>query len=319
MRIVTLEEHFQIPELIKKFNINPAHNFTRMMAPAIKERLDDIGDKRVAEMDLGEVTVQVLSAAAPGAEFVDGDFGVQFAKEYNDAVYTATQRHPNRLAGFAHLPVRAPEAAADELERCVTDLKFRGGLVDGTCEGLFLDHPKFAPILARAEKLDVPIYIHPAPPPEAVRKAYYDGLPGNTGMALSAFGYGWHIETAIHVMRLAVSGTLLKFPNLKIIIGHMGETIPFMLERSNNVVSAQGIPLKQLLQKHLWITTSGFFTIPPFLNALQTFGADRILYSVDYPFSQMTTGLQFLKTLPVSSADLQKIASGNADRLLKLQ
>lgn len=317
MRIVTLEEHFLVPELIQKSGIASGHEGS--IKPSIKEALADLDEQRLRAMDEGEVSLQVLSAASPGADLLDGSSGIEFARATNDALATAAKRHPKRYAGFAHLPMRTPGAAADEIERCVSELGFVGAMVNGTTEGLFLDDERFAPVLSRAEKLDVPVYIHPALPPEPVRKAYYDRLPGNRGLLLSMAGYGWHIEIAVHLMRMVLAGTFERFPRLKIIIGHMGETIPFMLERSEQVFRSQGnIPVKETIQKHVWLTTSGFFSLPPFLNAFQTFGADRIMYSVDYPFSPNTVGLKFLNSLPVSEEDRRKIAHANADRLLRL-
>ncbi len=318
MRIVTLEEHFIFPDLLEKMHHNAG--FERHLAPQIRKALSEIGANRLAAMEAGNVTIQVLSAAGPGADSLEPEAGVTFARAMNNALHEAVSREPNRFAGFAHLPTRSPEVAADELERCVLDLGFRGALISGTTQGLFLDDPQFSPMLARAEKLDVPLYLHPALPPEPVRKAYYENLPPPYGLMLSMAGFGWHIEVGIHILRLVLSGTLDRHPKLKLIIGHMGETLPFMLERSEQVFMGQQRPIsvKEKILKHVWITTSGFFTTPPFLNALQTFGADRILYSVDYPFAKTETGHQFLQTLPVSPQDLLKIAHQNADALLRL-
>ena len=318
MRIVTLEEHFIVPNLLQKSGLNAPHG--AMMKPEIREGLQDLGEIRVRAMDEGHVTVQVLSAAAPGADLLKGQAGINFARETNEALSRAVRAHTGRFAGFAHLPMQEPEAAADELKRAVSELGFHGALINGMTNGLFLDHASFAPILHMAEELDVPLYLHPALPPEPVRKAYYDDLPDHLGLMLSMAGFGWHIEVAIHVLRLVLSGTFKRHPRLKIIIGHMGETLPFMLERAEQVFQGQKNPVavKEAILKHVWITTSGFFTTPPFLNALQTFGADRILYSVDYPFASPLVGWNFLKTLPVSPHDLKKIAHENADRLLRL-
>jgi predicted TIM-barrel fold metal-dependent hydrolase len=318
MRIVTLEEHFVVPSLLQKLGV--AGGFANAMDPRIRSALADLGEKRIGAMDNAEITVQVLSAAAPGADLLDGQAGIEFAAGTNDVLAEAVKQHPSRYAGFAHLPMRSPEGAADELERAVSRLGFRGALINGTTQGLFLDDERFAPILARAEKLDVPIYIHPALPPESVRKAYYDGLPGNRGFLLSMAGFGWHVEVGVHVLRMVLAGTFERHPRLKVVIGHMGETIPFMLDRAEQVFQGQAKPVavKETSLKHVWLTTSGFFTLPPFLNALLTFGADRILFSVDYPFSEPREGRDFLKALPLTEADREKIAHGNADQLLRL-
>ena len=318
MRVVTLEEHFNVPSLLARLNLDKNH--LSGIDPDIRESLGEIGERRLKSMDESEISIQVLSAAAPGADSLDGAAGVEFARETNQTLHTAVQKHPGRFAGFAHLPMRDPLAAATELERAVVQLGFRGALINGTTQGLFLDDPKYAPLLSKAEELDVPLYLHPALPPESVRQAYYDNLPHNFGLMLSMAGFGWHIEVGIHVLRLVLSGTFQRHPKLKIIIGHMGETLPFMLERANDVFNKQKIPIsvKETILKHVWITTSGFFTLPPFLNALQVFGADRILFSVDYPFAPNKCGYEFLKNLPVSPDDLRKIAHQNADSLLRL-
>jgi predicted TIM-barrel fold metal-dependent hydrolase len=318
MRVVTLEEHFVVPSVIQKSGLGggPANGFPQ----EIRQALADLGEKRLRAMDDGEVTVQVLSAISPGADLLDGQAGVDFARGTNDALAEAVRQHAQRFAGFAHLPMRSPLEAADELERAVSRLGFRGALINGTTQGLFLDDERFAPILARAEQLDVPVYIHPALPPEAVRKAYYDGLPENRGFLLSMAGFGWHVEVGVHVLRMVLAGTFERHPRLKVVIGHMGETLPFMLDRAEQVFGDQPKPVavKETILKHIWLTTSGFFTLPPFLNALLTFGADRILFSVDYPFSSIPKGRDFLKALPVSEHDRAKIAHVNADQLLRL-
>ncbi len=329
MRIVALEEHFTVPALVGRIDRDA---ITRRGFPppgavwsqTIKQpQLQDLGPARVADMDAVGISVQVLSLAGPGADLVPGQDGISLAREFNDALKRSIDHHPQRLAGFAHLPMLSPEAAADELERCVGQLGFCGALINGLTDGRFLDDPRFDPILARAEQLDAPIYLHPGIPPAPVRDAYYAGLPEPLGFMLSIAGWGWHMETAIHVLRLALNGALERHPKLKLIIGHMGESLPFMLARSEAVVGGElrNISRRSLadtILQQVWLTTSGFFTVPPFMTALTTFGADRILFSVDYPFSANAAGRQFLDNLPISPEDKAKIAHGNTDRLLKL-
>ena len=329
MRIVALEEHFTVPALTGRIDRDA---ITRRGFPPpgtvwsqiIKQpELQDLGPARIADMDAAGITAQVLSLAGPGADLVPGQDGVSLAREFNNTLKHAIDQRPQRLAGFAHLPMLSPDAAADELERCLTQLGFRGALINGLTDGRFLDDPRFDPILARAEHLDTPIYLHPGIPPAPVREAYYAGLPEPLGFMLSVAGWGWHMETAIHVLRLVLSGTLERHPKLKLIIGHMGESLPFMLARSEAVLGGElkkigTRSLAETILQQVWITTSGFFTVPPFMTALTTFGADRILFSVDYPFSANATGRKFLDDLPVSPEDRAKIAHGNADRLLKL-
>jgi len=274
-------------------------------------------------MDARGITVPGLSGDGPGADLVPGQPGIDLARAYNDALAEACTRHLDRYRGFAHLPMLAPEAAADELERTVKHLGFHGALVNGTTDGRFLDDPAFDPILARAETLDVPIYLHPGIPVEAVRNAYYDNLPGNFSFTMALSAWGWHADTAIHTLRLVLSGALDRHPGLKIVIGHMGEALPFMLDRIDETTAAQAKErlrrsVRQTILDQVWITTSGFFTTVPFIAALLSFGVDRIMFSVDYPFASNVRARAFLDALPVSPADRAKIAHGNADRLLKL-
>jgi predicted TIM-barrel fold metal-dependent hydrolase len=329
MRIVALEEHFVVPALTERLDLEavirrgfPPPGVTWSLTKRLPQ-LQDLGPARIADMDAAGITVQVLSLSGPGADLISGLTGIDLAREYNDTLKRAIDEYPKRRAGFAHLPMLSPEAAADELERCVTELGFCGALINGFVDGSFLDDPRFDPILARAERLDVPIYLHPSIPPESVREAYYARLPEPLGFMLSVAGWGWHVETAIHVLRLALSGTLERHPRLKLMIGHMGEALPFMLARSESIMGAEfgrisRRSLTETILQQVWITTSGFFTVPPLMAALTTFGADRILFSVDYPFSPNAAGRKFLDDLPVSAEDKVKIAHGNADRLLKL-
>jgi len=329
VRIVALEEHYTVPTIVSR--IDPAAIRRRgFPAPDIvwgqtlkRNELAHLGEARIADMDASGITVQVLSVAGPGADLVPGADGIALARDYNNALFEAMSRHPDRYQGFAHLPMHSPDAAADELERTVKDLGYRGLLVNGPTDGRFLDDPMFEPILARAEALSVPIYIHPGIPSENVRKAYFDRLPGNFSFVLAVSSWGWHTETAIHVLRLVLSGALDRHPRLQIVIGHLGEAIPFMLDRIDETTAAEAKRLlrrsvRQTLLDQVWITTSGFFSMVPFVAALMTFGADRIMFSVDYPFASNARARAFLDALPVSPADREKIAHGNADRLMNL-
>ena len=329
MRIVALEEHYTVPRIVA--GIAPDAIARRgFPGPDVtwgqttkRTELTDLGDARLADMDASGITVQVLSVAGPGADLVPGQAGVDLARAYNDALAEACVRHPTRYRGFAHLPLLDPEKAADELERCVRQLGFHGVLVNGATDGRFLDDPAFEPILAKAEALDLPIYLHPGIPTQSVRNAYYDNLPGNFGFTLALSAWGWHVDTAIHILRLVLSGALDRHPGLKIVIGHMGEALPLMLDRIDETTSAEARSrlnrsVRQTILDQVWITTSGFFTMVPFMAALMSFGVDRILFSVDYPFASNARARAFLDTLPVSPSDRAKIAHGNADRLLRL-
>ena len=329
MRIVALEEHYTVPRIVAGISPDaiarrgfPGPDFVWAQTTRRNE-LADLGDARLADMDAAGITVQVLSVAGPGADLVPGQPGIDLARAYNDALAEACARHPTRYRGFAHLPLLTPEAAADELQRTVKELGFHGVLVNGATDGRFLDDPAFEPILARAEALDLPIYLHPGIPTLAVRNAYYDGLPGNFSFSMALSTWGWHYDTAIHTLRLVLSGALDRHPGLKIVIGHMGEALPFMLDRIDATTAAEAKArlkrsARQTILDQVWITTSGFFTMVPFMAALMSFGVDRIMFSVDYPFASNARARAFLDELPVSPADRAKIAHGNADRLLRL-
>lgn len=330
MRIVALEEHYTVPGIVAGIptNIVAARGFPtdpnfRWAQTIKREELADLGAARLADMDASGITVQVLSVAGPGADLLPGQQGIDLARAYNDALAEATARHPERYRGFAHLPMLSPDAAARELERSVKQLGFHGVLVNGPTDGRFLDDPMFEPILAQAEALDLPIYIHPGIPSEPVRSAYYDNLPGHFSFTIALSAWGWHAETAIHTLRLVLSGALDRHPKLKIVIGHMGEALPFMLDRIDETTAMEAKArlsrsVRQTILDQVWITTSGFFTMAPFMAALMTFGVDRILFSVDYPFASNLRARAFLDALPVSPADRIKIAHGNADALLRL-
>ena len=332
MRTVALEEHFNVPSPVAR--IDPAAIRRRGFPPpedapgemaSPQAKLKELGTARLSEMDAAGIDVQVLSTAGPGADLLPGEAGVEFAREINDTLAQTIATHPDRYAGFAHLPMQSPEGAADELERAVRTHGLCGAMVNGLTEGRFLDDPSFDVLLAKAEALDVPIYLHPNISPAAVRVAYYEGLPKpSVGYALSIAGWGWHSETAVHVLRLVLSGTLDRHPKLKIIIGHMGEMLPMMLVRSDKVLGGEtGSYLQrsvmETVRDQIHVTTSGLFTLPPFQALLDVFGIERVMFSVDYPFSPNGAGRAFLDKLALSEEDMEKLTHGNVDRLLKLK
>jgi len=321
MRTITLEEHFATPEVLKKSaEIQPASR--NIFVKAVEEKLLDLGKGRIADMDAAGIDLQVMSLTNAGLDKLDSPTATSLARDANDKLADAVRAYPQRFAGFAALDLQQPEKAAAELERCVRKLGFKGTLIHGTTKGVFLDDARFTPLFEAAQALDVPVYLHPTLPPKSVEDAYFGGLPGQTGFYLSTAAWGWHVETGMHCLRLIVSGLFDRFPKLNIIIGHMGEDLPFSIARAEAVLSRDTNHLKrkvsQYFQDHFYITTSGYFTVPPLLCTLQVVGADRILFSIDYPYSPNTVGRKFLDALPVSPEDLCKISHGNADRLLKL-
>jgi len=329
MRVVALEEHFTAPDLVRRIDRDAIsrRGYRPRRAPTNGpnplELLPDIGEQRIKSMDEAGITVQVLSNTGPGPDLVPGADGVALAREMNDHLAAAIARHPDRFAGFAVLPMHSPDTCPDELARAVKDLRFAGALINGTTEGRFLDHPSYDGLLAAAVELDVPIYIHPHLAPEPVRQAYYAGLEPGAGRVLEAAGWGWHSETAIHLLRVVMAGTLDRHPRLRLIIGHMGEMLPMMLARIDEVTALDTDhlkrPVSQAILDQVWITTSGVFNQPPFLAALQTFGIDRIMFSVDYPYAPNSRGRDFLNGVSLAPADMIKLVHGNADTLLKLK
>ncbi|MET1055097.1 MAG: amidohydrolase family protein [Pedobacter sp.] len=327
MRIVTLEEHISFPEMTGKISKETLSGFgqsARMQQ--LIPKLADITGERLQSMDDNGITIQVLSVDSSGANLLSPADAPAFAMQYNDLIAQKISGFEHRFKAFAQLPMTAPHTAADELERVVTEYNFRGAMIRGLTQDKFLDQPEFAPIFARAEKLDVPVYLHPGLPPKGIADIYYDGLPTHSGMAeaLACYGWGWHSETALHVLRLLYSGTFDKFPKLKLIIGHMGEMLPMMMARSERAFKpgnggANQRSLTETFHQQVHITTSGFFTQPPLRIALDTFGIDNIMFSIDYPFSTNEMGIEFLKGIDLSAQQIRQIAHGNADKLLNLQ
>ena len=319
MRTITLEEHFVTANFLKA---SGAYASASPQFGKIQAQLLDLGAGRIAAMDEAGVDLQVLSLAAMGFDPLDAATATSLARDINDELASAVSAHPDRFAGFATLGMKDPLAAAKELERCIRTLKFKGALLNGTVGGEFLDQPKFIPVLEAAQALGVPVYLHPAPPPKPVKDAYFSGLPGEVGQLLSLAGWGWHAETALHSLRLIVSGLFTRLPQLQVIIGHMGEGIPYALARTNQIMSGVVKHLPQEIaayfHQNFHVTTSGYFTVEPFQCALDVVGIDRLMYSVDYPFSSNQQGQEFLKSLTLGPADMEKLTHANAEALLKL-
>ncbi|MEO7403829.1 MAG: amidohydrolase family protein [Burkholderiales bacterium] len=314
-RIIALEEHYLDPE-IGKFLDSP-----EIRRAHIRERLEDVDKLRLQEMDAGGIDLQVLSHQAPATHRMDAASAVPLCVGANDRLHAICQRHPTRFAGFATLPAVDPKAAADELERAVTRYGFKGAMVHGLTHGEFIDTPKFWPIFERAQALDVPIYVHPALPHPAVIEAYYKDYANDYPQILTA-GWGFTVETATQGLRLVLSGIFEKYPRLKIILGHLGEGLPFSLWRIDQAFARSGnkaIPFREVFREHFYITTSGNFSTAAMLCSVMEMGVDRILFSIDYPFVDNRPGPIWMDQLPLATEDKVKILSGNAERLLKLR
>jgi predicted TIM-barrel fold metal-dependent hydrolase len=329
VRTVTVEEHCLTPELraVLGEQIHPYYPVHRW-PPPLEARLADIGEGRIAEMDASGIEVQVLSTAQPGLEHIAADRAAPVARAFNERIAEAISAHPDRFAGFAALATADPDESARELARAVTELGLCGAMVNGRTLERFLDDQFFWPIFESAEALGVPLYLHPMPPPKAVYDAYYSGFGDEVGFMLGAGAFGWHVETGLHALRLMLAGVFDRFPALQVILGHMGEVLPFMIARASGALGrasalgpvATGMALtpSEYLNRNFYISTSGFFTDPPLRCALDVIGPDRILFAIDHPFGDNATGRRFLDAAAISDEDRVKIAHENADRLLGL-
>jgi uncharacterized protein len=319
MRTITLEEHFVTPGFLKA---TKAYDSGPPALQALQQKLLDLGGGRIADMDEAGVDLQLLSLAALGMDQLDAATATPLLCDVNDELAAAIQAHPKRFAGLATLAMQDPASAAKELERCIDTLGFKGLILDGTTGGEFMDQPKFLPVFEAANALKIPIYLHPAPPPKAVKNVYFSGLPAETAHLLSIAGWGWHAENGLHTLRLIVSGMFDRFPDLQIVIGHMGEGVPYALARSSSVLGAVTKHLQRSVEEYFrhnfHVTTSGYFTVPPFQCALDVVGIDRLMYSVDYPFSPNTRGRDFLNALSLADTDYAKLTHGNAEALFRL-
>jgi uncharacterized protein len=317
MKVIAVEEHYSSERIWKALD-----GLGRPVGrPEIERKLLDLGDERIADMDAGGIDVQVLSLQPPGAQQLPAS-AVQLVREENDRLAETVRQHQGRFAAFAALPTAVPAAAALELDRAVRQLGFKGVLLNGQTAGRFLDDTSFWPIFECAAALDVPIYLHPALPGASIIDAYYQGFKPQLTALLASSAWGWHIETGLHILRLILAGVFDRFPTLQFMIGHMGEALPFMLTRTttNLPQSVTGLQrsVSDYVRENVHVTTSGFFSTPPLLTALLEVGADRLMFAVDYPFSRNEQGRTFLDQMPVSSLDREKIAHGNAERLLRL-
>jgi predicted TIM-barrel fold metal-dependent hydrolase len=313
-RIIALEEHYSDHELAALFTGPDA-----VRAGPVAERLYDLGELRLREMDEAGVDVQVLSHSAPSLQKLPADIAVDLGRRVNDRLHEFVQRHPDRFAAFAALPTSVPEAAAMELERCVTSLGFKGAMLHGlTADGGFLDDRRYWPIYARAEALGVPIYLHPSVPHPAVRDAYYKDYVADYPVLIRA-GWGYTVEAATQAIRLVLSGIFDAHPRLTFILGHLGETLPFLLGRIDSALSRPGnkpVRFRDAFCRHFHITTSGFFSDPALLCCVMEMGVDRIMFSVDWPFESNKAATDWVRRVPLSAEDRAKIMSGNAERLL---
>ena len=312
MPVIALEEHYFDKELAERPGFGAP--------PPIAKKLYDLEDERIAAMDRAGIDIQVLSHNAPSGQGVgagDGDL----IRRVNDRLAELCARHPKRFYGFAALATADPDGAARELERCVKDLGFKGAMLHGPTGTRFNDEPFFWPVYERAQALDVPIYIHPSFPMKTVVDAYYADYAKAFPSILNA-GWGFTVETATAVIRLILSGMFAKYPDVKIIVGHLGEGLPFLLWRIDQALSRpgqEGIKFREIFCNNFWLTCSGNFSTPALLCSMQELGMDRLMFSIDWPYVENEDAVNWVKTLQINDADVRKFMYGTAQSLLKIK
>ena len=316
---IALEEHFALPGTIPD-------SYTSLPTSDSRLQIQDLGSGRIAEMDRGGVELSILSESGPASiqTVLKTSEAVDRSRRSNDYLAEHIAKFPKRLKGFAALPMQDPEAAAQELSRCVKELGFCGALVNGFSQigeadsAVFYDLPQYRPFWATVQQLDVPFYLHPRFPLATRQQAY----EGHAWIAGSAWGFA--VETSIHALRLMGSGLFDEYPKLKVILGHLGEGLPFGIWRVDNRISRTSVrpkaklPIAHYLRENFYITTSGAFRTPALIDVISEVGADRVLYSVDYPYEDMGEAAHWFDNASISEPDRLKIACGNARQLFHL-
>ncbi|MCC6472541.1 MAG: amidohydrolase [Burkholderiales bacterium] len=325
LRTIAIEEHFITPMYREHVGANEFRNFylasrSEQLGHDIVAENADIGASRIAHMDRHGVDVQVLSFGSPGCQAFDAKLAIPMARDANERLHAAMQAYPGRFEGFAALPTADPQAAAAELERTVKDYGFKGAMIHGHTLGAFLDERRYWPIFEKAAELDLPIYLHPTHPHPEVMKAYFEGYE-----ELARAPWGFAVDTSCHFLRIVFAGVFDAFPTLKIILGHLGEGLPFAMHRLNDhtyrAAKRRGLKKEpiQYLRDNLLVTTSGNWFEPAFVCTLLALGADSILFAIDWPYEPNSTGMAFLRRLSISDQDREKIAHGNAERVLRMR
>ena len=325
MRVIAIEEHFITPMYREKVAANEFRNFYLTARGAelghdiVAENVD-LGARRIAHMDAAGVDVQVLSFGSPGAQAFGAGVAIPMARDANERLFEATKKYPGRFAGFAALPTADPQKAAEELERCVRRLGLRGAMIHGHQQGEFLDDRKYWPVFERAEALGVPIYLHPTLAHPKALESYFKGYE-----ELARAAWGFAIDTSCHFLRIVFAGVFDAYPRLRIILGHLGEGLPFAMHRlddhAGRAAARRGLKKRPLdyLRDNLLVTTSGNWYEPAFVCTLLALGADNILFAADWPYEANLTAAAFLGKISISDGDREKIAFRNAERVLGIR
>ena len=314
---IALEEHFLSPGFIDYWNP------TSVDLPAAKReqalaRLTDFGETRLAAMDRAGIARAVLAIAGPGVQAErDPAAAVRNARAANDFLAREIQKRPDRYSGFAHMPMQDAKAAADELERCVRELKFCGAMINGHTHGQYLDHPSLAPFWERAEALGTTIYLHPIDP-----VAPSPALEGHKGLRRAT--WEWGFETGSHALRLVFGGVFDRFPRAKVALGHLGETLPFLLWRFDSRAGPDFYAIKlakppsHYIKQNFVVTTSGMCSVEPLNCTISALGADHVMFAADYPFESVDEAGHFIDTVPLAEKVRADICFNNAARHLGL-
>jgi 2,3-dihydroxybenzoate decarboxylase len=315
---IALEEHFSTPEFEQRGLVARPARLNPMFADTAR-RLVDLGDLRLEAMDAAGIDLSVLSLTVPGIQGEkEQGTAVRLAQQVNDFLAREVQKRPQRYGGFAAVPMQDPLAAADELQRAVKDLGFRGALINGQTNGQYLDDAKFLPFWERVQELDVPVYLHPGNLADS--PAMFAGRPELPGPV-----WGWAADTGAHALRLIFSGLFKRFPRLKVILGHMGEGLPFLLWRVDNrhefMVGRPLVPEERpsfFFRRNFVITTSGVCDPHALAASLATLGDDNVMFSVDYPYQESKQAGDFIESAPLADAVRAKVCNANAKRVLHL-
>ena len=313
---IALEEHFLSPGLVDYWRPTMGS-----VAPAVTEqlyqRLIDFGERRLEVMNRAGIERAVLSVSGPGVQAErDPAAATRLARQANDFLVAEVQKQPDRYSGFAHIALQDPQGAAAELERCVLDLGFLGAMINGHSNGLYLDHPSLTPFWERAESLGVPVYLHPTDP--LVPAPVLDGVP-----ALRRATWEWGFETGSHALRLVFSGLFDRHPKARLILGHMGETLPYLLWRFDSRAKLYGVklakPPSHYIKQNIWVTVSGVLAAEPLYCAVSALGRGRVMFAADYPFENAEEAGRFMDSVPLDPELRSEIAHGNAAKLLGLE
>jgi uncharacterized protein len=323
MKLIGVEEHFVTSDIRAAWATSSIGQegtdvFDR---GEIEERLDDLDEGRLALMDESGVDVQVLSVSTPALHNLEAEESVDLARRTNDLAAATVAKYPTRFQAFATLPTAAPVEAALEFERCVTRLGFVGTMLCGRTREKNLDHPEFLPIFETAEKLGVPVFLHPQVPQRGVRDAYYSGFSEQIDAAFATFGLGWHYEAGIQFLRLILAGVFDKFPDLQMILGHWGEVVLFYQERLGSLARVAQLerPIAEYVRQNVYVTSSGMWSASYLQRTLELVGPERIVFSTDYPYQYRPgkPGPRFVEEAPLSAEQKQMFAHGNWERLTR--